>query len=98
MKQLSVLCRNYVTSLKLKQLRASKAAGVKDHVLLNAILASLTRLREFSLCFKQVKVSNFVGLLAFFVAILYLYTFPMRISIHGKFGNNVDNKIFFIIS
>nr|XP_022918868.1 T-complex-associated testis-expressed protein 1-like [Onthophagus taurus] len=50
---LYILCKDYVTSLNVRELRAPTSINIPDHVPLNTILMGFSNLRELSLCFKQ---------------------------------------------
>lgn len=53
-KEIITLCKDYVSSLTLNEVRTPTKTDVPDHIPLNAILSDLSRLTELSLCFKQV--------------------------------------------
>ncbi|XP_071052582.1 uncharacterized protein [Onthophagus taurus] len=50
---LYILCKDYVTSLNVRELRAPTSINIPDHVPLNTILMGFSNMRELSLCFKQ---------------------------------------------
>ncbi|GJQ82478.1 hypothetical protein Trydic_g14469 [Trypoxylus dichotomus] len=57
-KEITSLCKDYVTSLTLNEMRAPTKTDVPDHIPLISILGELHRLTELTLCFKQTYIGE----------------------------------------